>query len=112
MRISFATTKLKRSMESEAALKRDYGTRASAIKRRLDVLESAPCLNDVPRTPPDRCHELGNNRSGKFAVDVSGNYRLIFEPGNDPVPLKEDGGIDLRAVNMITILGVEDYHGR
>lgn len=112
MRLGFASNKLKRTMESEAALKRAYGTRAGAIKRRLAILDSAKCLADVPRVPPDRCHELTGDRAGQFAVMVSGNDRLLFEPDHDPVPQLDDGGIDLKGVNAITIVSVEDYHGR
>jgi proteic killer suppression protein len=38
-------------------------------------------------------------------------FRLIFEPYHDPIPIKEDGGIDLEQVTRIRVLSIEDYHG-
>lgn len=44
-------------------------------------------------------------------MDLVGGDRLIFEPADDPVPRKPDGGLDWRLVTAVRILGVEDYHG-
>lgn len=112
MEIGFATRKMKKEMESESALRRAYGKRADALMLRLGLLDSASCLADVPHTPPELRHELTGNRAGTFAVGVSRNFRLILRPDHDPVPLKDDGGIDLDAVTAIIVLGVEDYHGK
>jgi len=35
----------------------------------------------------------------------------VFGVANDPVPRREDGGIDLERVTAIRILEVVDYHG-
>ena len=43
-------------------------------------------------------------------MDISGNFRLIFEPNHDPVPLKDDNSIDTVKVTAIEILKKEDYH--
>lgn len=37
-------------------------------------------------------------------------YRLIFEPANDPIPLKEDGGLDWKNITAVNIIGIEDTH--
>lgn len=60
---------------------------------------------------PGHCHALTENRAGQFAVDLWGSYRLVFEPGESPVPLLPDGGIDLVMVRRVRILEVTDYHG-
>tara|TARA_R110002049_G_scaffold106507_1_gene253909 strand:- start:2124 stop:2474 length:351 start_codon:yes stop_codon:yes gene_type:complete len=112
VKIDFASRKLQKSMEGESSLKKTYGKLASALKRRLAILDSATCLDDVPTSSPDWCHELKGKRAGTFAVEVSGNYRLIFEPDHDPVPLLGDGGIDLKTVTAVKILEVSDYHGK
>lgn len=78
--------------------------------RRLAVLKSAPSLALVPTFPPDRLHLLTGNRRGQYAVDLVHQYRLVFKPSHDPVPLKEDGGIDKDGVTKIAILEVVDYH--
>jgi len=74
-------------------------------------LGAATCLAEVPAEKPDRRHELSHDRKGQFAVDITGNYRLVFEPNNNPIPLKKDGGLDLNRITKIKILEVEDYHG-
>ena len=74
-------------------------------------LRAADTLADISTLPPARCHQLSGDRAGQFAVDVRHPFRLIFEPAHDPVPRKEDGGIDLPRVTAIRILEVTDYHG-
>jgi proteic killer suppression protein len=68
-------------------------------------------LAHVPTTPPFRCHQLKADRDEQFAVDVGKSLRLVFEVGNDPIPRRDDGGIDLQRVTAIRILEVVDYHG-
>lgn len=112
MKIYYRTRKLANIMSVEREIFKAYGeARGKAIMRRMAVLNAADCLADVPTEPPTRRHELRLNRKGQFAVDVTGNYRLTFEPINDPLPSLKDGGIDLRAITEIRILRVEDYHG-
>ena len=77
---------------------------------RLTALKAAETLEQVPTTPPDRRHQLRGDRDEQYAVDLVHPYRLIFEPNHDPMPRKEDGGIDLKQVNAITIIEVIDYH--
>lgn len=36
--------------------------------------------------------------------------RLIFEPADNPIPIKPDGRIDWKKVTAIKIIGVEDTH--
>lgn len=69
-------------------------------------------MADVSRLPPPRCHALTGDRAGQFAVTTTQQYRLIFEPANVPIPVLEDGGIDLAEITAIRILEVDiDYHG-
>ena len=111
MQISFQTRKTEKVFNSEKELKKKYGAdRAEKIKRRMAVLQSAANLAEVPQQKPDRRHELKGDRKGQFAVDLAHPYRLIFEP-SDPVPIREDGEIDLNRITKIVVLAVEDYHG-
>jgi hypothetical protein len=54
---------------------------------------------------------LIGDRAGQFGVTVSGNYRLIFEPADEPLPLSPDGTLDPSRVTVIRVLEVDDYHG-
>jgi len=111
MVITFKTGKLQKIFNESRKLDREFGpNNAKKIRRRMGVLHAASNLEQVPKVKPDRCHELTNNRKGTFAVDLEHPYRLIFLPDMDPVPLKDDRGIDLAKVTTIKILGVEDYH--
>ncbi len=74
-------------------------------------LSAADTLAEISALPSARCHQLIGDRAGQFAVDVQHPFRVIFEPAHDPVPRKEDGGIDLTRVMAIRILEVTDYHG-
>lgn len=91
-------------------LDKEYGENAKTIRYRMAVLRAAPTLAQVSHLRPERRHELSGKRSGEFAIDLKHPFRLIFKPNHDPVPVKEDGGIDLMKVTSITIIGVEDYH--
>ena len=83
---------------------------AKAIQNRLAVLKNAHNLSLVPTIPPERLHQLTGNRKVQFAVDLVHPQRLVFEPNHDPIPVKEDGGIDKGLVTTITIIEVVDYH--
>ena len=83
---------------------------ARTIMTRLAVLANAPTLATVPSTPPDRRHQLKEDREGQYAVDLDHHIRLIFVPNHDPVPRLEDGGIDIDRVTAITITEAADYH--
>lgn len=112
MDISFATSKLAKECNDQALLVRRQGPRrAKLIRRRLDQLRFAVTLAEVRTLPQTRCHELTGDLAGKLAVDLDDPYRLLFEPSNDPIPQKPDGGLDWAHVTAVRILGVEDYHG-
>jgi proteic killer suppression protein len=80
------------------------------LKVRLASLRAAPTLADMDGVPGN-CHPLSADRSGEFAVDLRGPYRLIFEPDHEPVPRLGDGGINTTKVTNISIKEVDDYHG-
>ena len=112
MDITFRNEKLAKTLNSEKSLVREYGAEnAKKIKQRMAVLTAATCLEEVPVHPPERRHELNGIRKGQFAVDLKHPQRLVFEPNHNPLPRKADGGLDLKKINAITIIGVEDYHG-
>jgi proteic killer suppression protein len=112
MDITFRNEKLAEMFNSEKNLVREYGyEKAKKIKQRMAVLMAAACLEEVPSHPPERKHELSGNRENQFAVDLKHPKRLIFEPNHNPLPRRPDGGLDLKKINAITIIEVEDYHG-
>ncbi len=80
--------------------------------RRLQELRDVDVLEFMRRLPQADCHELLGDRKGQLAVNVQFPFRLIFKIANEPVPVRDDGGIDWTRVTAIRILEVVDYHGR
>lgn len=111
MDIIFKSRKFEREYNKFNQLERRYGPlRARLIRRRLDDFRAAENLEVMRTLPQAGCHELIGNRKGQLAVNLDHPYRLIFIPANNPVPLKEDGGLDWGKVTAIEIIAVEDYH--
>ena len=96
--------------DSKLAVRRLGPRRARLLRRRLDELKAMAVLDDMRHLPAPRCHELRGNLSGKLSVDLGHPYRLIFEPANEPLPTKADGGLDWSRVTAIRLLGIEDTH--
>lgn len=112
MDIIFSSKKLQKDCNHHERLVKRYGLRrAQLIELRLMQLRAASTLSEISTLPPLRCHELKGNLAGQLSVDLDHPYRLLFEPANDPVPYKADGGLDWSKVTAVRILGVEDTHG-
>ncbi len=114
MDIQFKSRKLEKQLSQDKEMQKAYGSNRSKHLRRVMVsLSAAPNLGIFapPYSPPNRCHELTDNRKGTISIDLDGPYRLLFEPINDPLPTLPDGGLDWGGVTAIKILGVEDTHG-
>lgn len=60
---------------SVAGIRADH---ASRLELRLQALHTATTVEDMD-LPGWRLHALKGNRSGLWAVSVSGNWRLVFE---------------------------------
>ena len=108
--IVFSSKRLQQQCATEAQRKRSFPHCASQLNRRLGQMEAADSLA-VMGTLPGHCHELSGDFQGRLAVDVSGNYRLIFRSDHDELPTRSDGGLDWAQVTRIMILEVRDYHG-
>lgn len=111
MVILFKTSKIEKECNDENIMIKRFGTnRSKLLKRRLTELAAANALEDLRKLPQVRCHELKGNLKGCLSVDLDHPYRLIFEPANNPLPKKPDGGLDWTKVTEIRIIGVEDTH--
>lgn len=110
MEIVFANKKLKELCESSRKLQRAHGQAcARKARARLADLEAAPQLHEM-RALPGKCHELDGDRAGQLAVDVGDGKRVVFEPVDDPPPVKPDGGLDWQSVKAIRVLEIANYH--
>ena len=87
-----------------------YGDIYNKLRLRMNELDALESLADISALPPQRRHMLTGNYSGCFAVDVSKNQRIIFEPFPKSIPYDQNGSIIYEAIRAITILDVRDYH--
>jgi len=92
MEISYKRNKLEKQLTDPKTLSKTFGIMAKKVNQRMKDLSSAETLADMRQIPAARCHELKGDKKGWLAVDVSGNYRLVFEPDYNPPPKNEDGG--------------------
>jgi proteic killer suppression protein len=108
MEISFKNNKLQKQCERHAEAQKEHGAdNAKQLKRRIKDLSAAENVTSLTAGKP---HRLINDRLGQYAVYLVGGMRLIFEPDNDPVPLKDDGSIDWSQVTKIRIVEIVNYH--
>lgn len=110
MEIRFKNKKLEKQLTDTKEMVKTFGQMARKVNQRLKDLTDADNLAIIRTIPAARCHELTGNRKGELSVDVSGNYRLIFEPDHDPLPRKADLGLNWGEVTKIQINEIEDYH--
>jgi len=106
MDLSYKNNKLKKSLTNDSELIKKYGQRAKKLKQRLTLLRTAPTLFDISKLPPTRLHQYKGDREGEWSIDISVNWRIIFE--YDDTGTTEKG--DSKAVTAIRILSVEDPH--
>jgi toxin HigB-1 len=110
VKISFTKNKMAKICSSESEMRRTYGSMARKLMQRLEELRAAEALSDISHLPPARLHELTGDRAGQFSVDLDHPYRLLFKPDHDPVPTKDDGGVDKEQVTEIVIVDIADTH--
>lgn len=111
MDVGFRDSKLARECSDDSSRRRAFGdARAKKVKGRLSLLLGASNLEEL-RNAPGRFHELHRDRTGQFAADLDGPYRLIFEPAlaaEDHATHAE--GFVWAKITRVTIIEIEDYH--
>lgn len=101
---------LKKKIKSQAACIKYYGKQCGdKLYRRLSDLAAAETLEDV-RYLPGKYHELTGDRKGQWACHLCGQFRLVFEPVEDPIPTDEDGHYVWIEIKSIELLEIVDYH--
>ena len=111
MNIDFKNNKLRKQLTHAAETQKAFGVNAKRVAQRMAEMTAAPNLQVLCNIPPANCHPLTGDKEGTWAVDISANHRILFVIGNDPIPLKQDGGIDRILVTDIQIIAAgENYH--
>jgi proteic killer suppression protein len=109
MEISFKSNKLKKQLGTVSGIKQNFGVNAKRVSTRLDEILSSPTLAVLMQIPAANCHPLKGSRTGEWAVDVSANFRMIFEIDHEFAKTGA-GEIDPSKVSKIRILEIADYH--
>ena len=110
MNFTYKKNKLEKQMSNASEMKKAFGVRAKRVSQRKDEIIASPNLKVLMQLPKANCHPLTGDRKGDWGLDISGNFRIIFEIVDDPIPETSDGGINTELVTNIRILEVEDYH--
>jgi proteic killer suppression protein len=103
------TSKLTKILGDERLRTKHYGKNVSRrIRERLEEFETADTLADISHLPPARLHALNNDKDHHdvFAVDVSANYRMVFE-GYDR---HDEQSTTESEIVTINVMDIEDYH--
>ena len=110
MKLLYKSNKLKKSFTTDKGLAKSYGKLAKKIKQRRIQLESADNLEVISKLPVLRLHQHIGKGTGTWSIDIQENWRILFQINQDPIPALEDGGIDLKAITIISIESVTDPH--
>jgi proteic killer suppression protein len=110
MEISYKSKKLEKQLTDPKKMNKAFGVMAKKVNQRMKDLTGAENLAVMRFIQAARCHELKGDKKGLLSVDVSGNFRLIFEPDHTPPTKKEDGGLDWERVIKIRMIEIEDPH--
>jgi len=106
--IRYKDKKIRELCEKRSVAEKKLGTAsASKLRIRLAALEAATRVSELAAGNP---HPLKGHRSGQFALDLAGGWRLVFAPAHEPCPELEGGGIDWSQVTIICIEYIGDYH--
>lgn len=111
MQLGYATRKLERLCTSSKELAKTFGAEVGrAVGVTIFALENFTSLETVPTDRPFRRHLLEGRRKGQWSVAVKNGVCICLAPDHDPVPKRDDGGVDLQSVTRVTVTYVGDYH--
>lgn len=110
MQITFKSSKLEKQLSVPKEIQKSFGERAKKVSQRMAELRASQNLFIVSKIPAAKFHPLLGDKKGEFAVIISVNFRLIFIPDYEEIPLLSDGGYDLSKIEKIKIIEIEDYH--
>jgi plasmid maintenance system killer protein len=105
MNIAFKTEKLAKQCSCHQELLKAFKARAIKISQRLDEIRDSDHLAMLKKLPALNCNPLTHNPTAEWALNITPNYAMIFSFNHDPLPLTDDGSIDLYQVTEISIIG-------
>lgn len=110
MELHYKSRKLEKTLTDDKQLCKSYGTLAKKIKQRINQLKSADNLGTIAQLPVLRLHPYKADPKGLWSIDIQQNWRILFTIGNNPLPVSEDGCINIKEVTIIKIEQLTDPH--
>lgn len=108
MNIYYKISKLKKlCLVSKKSEKKLGPQSAKKLRSRLADIDAASNVSELIAGRP---HPYTGDKTGLFSLDLHDGNRLIFEPKEEPQPLKDDGSIDWTMVESINIVFIGDPH--
>lgn len=109
MKLTYKTDKLQKLCEDanyNKELVKKYGVDvAKKLPKRIKELKAFNSLNDVPTFLPYRRHKLSGDLKEYFAVNITGQYRLIFRQKENNIIIE-----DLKKIREIEIMEVSKHY--
>jgi proteic killer suppression protein len=110
MIITFDDKKLKKyANNNKLAIQKMGANQARIYQKRLEDLAAAESFADLEYLP-GKFHQLKENRKDQWACNLDHPYRLIFVPGENPIPKNESGMQILVEIKNAEIIEIKDYH--
>lgn len=102
------SVKLQKSIgEDYQDLQKKTGSLSRMIKQRINQISAAANYYEYQRIGLGKPHLLEDDLKGYFAVNITGNYRLIGRLVTDDLSPEA-----LKTCGKVIIEGVVDYHGK
>ncbi len=96
MNIIFADRKLEKyANDYKLSIRKLGAVRAELYQRRLQDMLDVESFADL-KFLPGNFHQLTGDRVGQWACNLDQPYRLIFQPGEAPVPKDEKWNTDFK----------------
>lgn len=98
LQIEYNNRALEKVCTDAQEARKKYGQKmAEKIQQRIGEISAAPSVETLVQFKIGRCHALGGNRNGQYAMDLVHPYRLVFKKN----------GTDIQIVKILEIV---DYH--
>lgn len=103
MKITYKNKKLEKICTDYSKANSEWGVQiAKKLFIRIAELNAAQSLQDIKKITSTRLHPLLGKREGEYAVDLTGNYRLIMTAVNEEIKLER--------IDEVRLEEIVDYH--
>lgn len=84
--VKFRTGKLEKYYLHSKQSVREFGDKVGRkYIQRINIVKTTNSLDDLMKLPGLRCHPLKGARTGQYAINLTGFYRLIFTMVGDSI---------------------------